>query len=379
MAAARLCVLHAYKTYLPETEGGIPAAIRSLAAMPECESLVLATRAPLAPRRILVDGVPVERAAAFGEALSLPLAPLFPLALRRAAQRADVIALHTPFPLGDLGALLAPGVPLVVHWHADIVRQRRAARLVAPLIRRTLARAARIVVSHPGIVADSPWLAQFAAKCDVVPYGVDAEAWAALTPGEAEEAASLRARHPRLVAALGRLVPYKGFDVLVEAMASVDGTVMIVGEGPERARLSARIAALGLGGRVLLAGRRPRSSVRALLHAARAFAFPSVSPAEAFGIAQLEAMACGLPVVNTALPTAVPWVARDGAEALTVAPGDPAALAAALTALLDDPERAAALGTAGRARVRAEFTEAAYRERTRQIWRDAAASRPPAA
>lgn len=368
----RLRILHAYKTYLPETEGGIPAAIRSLAAMPECESQVLATRAPLAPRRILVDGVPVERAAAFGEALSLPLAPFFPLALRRAARRADLVALHTPFPLGDLGAVLAPGVPLVVHWHADIVRQRRAARLVAPLIRRTLARAARIIVSYPGIVAGSPWLAPFAGKCAVSPYGVDAAAWAQLTPDEAAEAASLRAQHPRLVAALGRLVAYKGFDVLAEAMAAVDGTAVIVGEGPDRARLAARIAALGLGGRVLLAGRLPRPRVKALLHAARVFAFPSVSPAEAFGIAQLEAMACGLPVVNTALPTAVPWVARDGQEAITTPPQDVAALSAALAALLDDPARASALGAAGQARVRAEFTDAATRARALVIWRAAA-------
>lgn len=372
MAAPPLRVLHAYKSYLPDTEGGIPAAIRSLAAMPECESLVLATRAPRAPRRILVDSVPVERAAAFGQALSLPLAPLFPLALQRAARRSDVIALHTPFPLGDLGALLAPGVPLVVHWHADIVRQRRAARLVAPLLRRTLARAARIVVSHPAMITGSPWLAEFAGKCAVLPYGVDAAAWGALTPAEAAEAASLRAKHPRLVAALGRLVPYKGFDVLLEAMAAVDGTAVIVGEGPEHARLSARIRALGLGGRVLLAGRQPRSRVKALLHAARVFAFPSVSPAEAFGIAQIEAMACGLPVVNTALPTAVPWVARDGQEAVTVPPADAGALAVALSALLDDPERAAALGAAAKARVRAEFTEAAYRARALAIWREAA-------
>jgi len=371
-APRRLRILHAYKTYLPETEGGIPAAIRSLAAMPECESLVLATRPPLAPRRLLVDGVPVERAAAFGEALSLPLAPLFPLALRRAARQADLVALHTPFPLGDLGLLLARGVPLVVHWHADIIRQRRAARLLSPLIRRTLARAARIVVSHPGAADASPWLAPVAATCAVVPYGVDAEAWAHPSPGEAAEAERLRAEHPRLVAALGRLVPYKGFEVLVEAMAAVDGTAVIVGEGPERARLAARIAALGLGRRVLLAGRLPRAQVKALLHAARVFAFPSVSAAEAFGIAQLEAMACGLPVVNTALPTAVPWVARDGAEAVTVPPGDAAALAAALTALLDDPARAAALGAAGRARVRAEFTLDAYRARVLAIWREAA-------
>jgi rhamnosyl/mannosyltransferase len=240
-AAPRLRVLHAYKTYLPDTEGGIPSAIRSLA--PACEGLVLATRRPFAPRRIEAEGMPVLRVAAFGEALSLPLAPLYPLALRRAARQADLVALHTPFPLGDLGLAITPDAPLVIHWHADIVRQRRAARLLAPLIRRTLARAARIIVSDGCMVAASPWLAPVAGTCVVVPYGVEAADWAEMTAAEAAEAAALRAAHPRLVAAVGRLVGYKGFDVLVEAAARLDAQVVIAGEGPGHAALAARIAA----------------------------------------------------------------------------------------------------------------------------------------
>jgi rhamnosyl/mannosyltransferase len=367
--APRLRVLHAYKTYLPETDGGIPAAIRALATGlgGAVDSRVLATRRLGAPARITVDGVPVLRAAALGEALSLPLAPLYPLALRRAAAAADLVALHVPFPLGDLGALLARGVPLVIHWHADIVRQRIAARLVAPLLRASLARAARIIVSHPGIIARSPWLAPVAARCVVVPYGIDAGSWAA--PGD--EAATLRARHPRLIVAVGRLVGYKGFEVLIDAVAGLDATLAIVGEGPLGPALASRVEASGLGDRILLMGRLPRPRLQALLHAARVFAFPSVSAAEAFGIAQLEAMACGLPVVNTALPTAVPWVARHGQEGLTVPPGDAPALAAAIGRLLDDPAHAAALGAAGRARVQAVFTETSYRQGVLAAWRAA--------
>lgn len=368
-AAPRPRVLHAYKTYLPDTEGGIPAAIRGLG--PACEGLVLATRRPFAPRRIEAEGMPVLRVAAFGEALSLPLAPLYPLALRRAARQADLVALHTPFPLGDLGLAITPDVPLVVHWHADIIRQRRAARLLAPLIRHTLARAARIIVADGGMVAASPWLAPVARTCVVVPYGVEAADWAEMTAAEAAEAAALRAAHPRLVAAVGRLVGYKGFDVLVEAAARLDAQVVIAGEGPGHAALAARIAALGLGGRVSLAGRLPGPRLKALLHAARVLALPSVSAAEAFGIVQLEAMAAGLPVVNTALPTAVPRVARHGTEALTVPPGDAVALADALRRVLDDQGLAAALGAAGRARVAGAFTMEAYRQGVGEAWRAA--------
>ncbi|MCX7684891.1 MAG: glycosyltransferase [Acetobacteraceae bacterium] len=379
MAAHRpLRVLHAYKTYLPETEGGIPAAIRSLAAglSPGCESRVLATRRPGAPRQVRVDGVAVDRALALGSALSLPLAPLYPLRLRALARGADLLALHAPFPLADLGVLagLPKGLPLVVHWHAEIVGRRLARALVAPAIRATLARAGRIVVSHPAIVEASPWLSPLRGKCRVVPYGVDAEAWATLPPEDAPIVQALRQERPRLVVAVGRLVPYKGFEGLIEAFATVRGQLAIVGEGPLRPRLAARIAALGLSGRVELAGRLERPALRRLLHAARVFAFPSVSVAEAFGIAQLEAMACGLPVVNTALPTAVPWVARDGREGLTVPPGDPGALAVAISALLDDPPRAEALGAAARERVRRDFSEAGFCAGVLAVWQEALAA-----
>lgn len=372
-------VLHAYKVYAPDADGGVPAAIRALARglMPQVDSRVLTTRRPFAPRQLQVEGVAVERVAAFGSALSLPLAPSYPWRLRRAARWADLLALHAPFPLADLGAV-AGGVgraALVVHWHADILGRRVAAALLTPLLRAVLRRAERIIVSHSSVVAHSPWLGPFAAKCRCVPYGIDPAFWGTLPEEEQAEVAALRQRHPRLVVALGRLVPYKGFDVLIEAFTAVQGRLVIIGEGPERDRLAARIGALGLGGRVELAGRLAAPAVRRLLHAARVFAFPSVSAAESFGIAQLEAMAAGLPVVNTALPTAVPWVARDGEEGLTVPPGDPGALAVAISALLEDPARAQALGAAGRARVAAVFTEARYREGVLAIWREALAAR----
>ncbi|WP_283848214.1 glycosyltransferase [Bradyrhizobium sp. NAS80.1] len=106
----------------------------------------------------------------------------------------------------------------------------------------------------------------------------------------------------------------------------------------------------GVTDRVTFAGYMSRGQQRQAFGAANLFVLPSVNEAEAFGIVQLEAMCSAIPVVNTGLPTGVPWVARDGLEGLTVAPRDEAALAAAVSRLLDDPDLAGRLGAAGRDR-----------------------------
>ncbi len=139
-----------------------------------------------------------------------------------------------------------------------------------------------------------------------------------------------------------------------------------------RAELQGLAAELGVADRVCFEGRIARSRIRLLLHAAQVLAFPSVTEAEAFGLSQVEAMAAGLPIVNTQLPTTVPLVARHDQEALTVAPRDAAALAAALTRLLDDPALAARLGSAAQSRADSEFDDATYRRRISKIYADAA-------
>jgi glycosyltransferase involved in cell wall biosynthesis len=322
-----------------------------------------------------LDGIPVEAVTSFGTAISSPIAPSFPFVLAKRSRQAALVALHHPFPLNDIGAAigLPSRTPLIVHWHSKIVGQRPLAALLAPVLRHTLARAQRIIVSHPMLIKNSPLLARYADKCAVIPFGIHVNYWNELDNTQRRKVAELRARHPRLILATGRLVPYKGFHVLIEALRQLDATAIIVGAGPLSNNLLRTARHFGVSERLTLAGALSRDDLKVHLHAARVCAVPSVSAAEAFGIVQLEAMAAGLPVVNTNLPTGVPHVARHGIEALTVPPDHPAALAAAISQLLADPELAQRLGSAGRARVSAEYRAEIFVKRIEEVYEKVAA------
>ena len=340
-------------------------------------SLVLVARDRGLGRRFSLDGMAVEAVTSFGTAMSSPLAPGFPLRLAQRARNASLVALHHPFPLNDIG--VAIGLPkhtaLVVHWHSKIVGKRPFAAALAPIVAHTLARAERIIVSHPALINNSPFLTRYADKCTVMPFGVQVEYWGELDDAQRRKAAELRACYPRLVLATGRLVRYKGFHVLIEALRQVDATVMIVGEGPLEDDLRQAARRLGVGERFVLAGKLSRDDLKVHLHAARMLAVPSVTEAEAFGIVQLEAMAAGLPVINTNLPTGVPDVARHEREGLTVPPGDPATLAAAINRLLDDEGLARSFGSAGSSRVAAEYRAEVFVRRIEHVYEAAISER----
>jgi glycosyltransferase involved in cell wall biosynthesis len=357
-SVAPIRVAHVFKVFIPEVNGGIPEIIRLLAAglVHRCRSEVLVSRVRGPGVSEIVEGIVVHRAGALKSVWSMPISPSFPLLVWGAAKRVDVVDYHAPFPLVDLAVSLwfPRRTALIVHWHSEIIAQRRMLPIVGPFIRRTLRRADRIVVSTPAMIEQSPFLKPFADKCVVIPYGIDVDYWKDLDTGDIARIAELRALHPRLIVATGRLVPYKGFGVLIDAMRDVDGTLVIVGTGPLESALRRQIEEAGLGDRVHLVGYLERPELRCLLHACRVFTMPSVEESETFGIAQVEAMACGKPVVNTRLLTGVPWVARDGSEAMTVPPGSADALAKALTHVLDHEEEAAAMGA--RSLQRAETT-----------------------
>lgn len=365
-------VLHIYKDYPPVTggiEGHLALLAEGLAARGHEVTVLMSGqgRATAVSERA---GVRVVAAGRLATVASTPLSPALPALLAR--ERPELVHLHHPYPPGDAAALLAARrAPLVVSYHSDIVRQRRLAAAVAPLLGATLDRAARIIAASPAYIRSSPMLAPRASRCRVVPYGVPLERFAAADPALVAE---VRARFPGpLVLFVGRLRYYKGADRLVRAMAHVPARAAFVGADAtvRAADLRALAADLGLSERVHFVGEQGDERLRAFYAAADVFALPSVERSEAFGIAQVEAQAAGLPVVCTELGTGTSYVTRHGRTGVVVPPDDVPALARALRALLACPPMARAMGEAGRARARAEFGLGKMLDRVEAVYDEA--------
>lgn len=311
------------------------------------------------------DGVAVSRAGRWFEVASTAFCPgMIPLV---AKDTSSVVHLHLPNPMGCL-AYLASGHAgkLVVTYHSDVVRQRRLARLFEPLLNEILARSAAIIVSTKEYLASSVALAPYRDKAHIIPFGINLEEfanpdWAAVH--------GIRSQYgDQLVLAVGRLVYYKGFEYLIRAMQFTPGRLVLIGDGPLRKSLTALASSLGLDQRISFLGNLPDREKLPYFRAAKVFAFPSIARSEAFGIAQIEAMAAGTPVVNTRLDSGVPAVSLDGVTGLTVAPKDPAALAAAISTLLTDSALHERLARAARVRAEKEFSQTVMVARTRRVY-----------
>jgi rhamnosyl/mannosyltransferase len=372
-------VLHINKRYPPHV-GGIERHLQDLARAQagtpgvEVEAVVVSEDLPTLERD---DGVGVRRGRQLGVVAANPLSRDILASLLES--RHDVWHFHYPFPTGELAYLRAARSradrPVAVcTYHSDFVAQSSAKRLLsAPyswLTRRFLREVDAVIASSPGLAANSRFLVPVAEKVRVIPFGIDPDPWEK-TPETAMAVDGIRrAVNGPITLFVGRLVTYKGVDVLLEAFRSVPGTLLLVGDGPLRPSLEAVAARPDLSGRVRFVGGLSQPDLVAHFHAADVLALPSVTSNEAFGLVQLEAHACGLPVVSTDLPTGVPFANKDGETGLVVPPGDPLRLAAALRRILDDPILRGRMGARARERQRAEFSLPVMTQRVLRLYNE---------
>jgi rhamnosyl/mannosyltransferase len=357
-------VLHVGKYYPPHM-GGMETHLRAL-----CEELnrimqveVIVASDERSTAEEMLGGVKVTRV---GTALNFSAAPVCPAMARTIRKsEADIVHIHLPNPTAIL-SYLASGHRgrLVFTYHSDIIRQKLLGSAFWPILRHALLKASAVIVGSPNYVETSPVLRRFKEKCRVIPFGIPFKDF---QQADASEVAQLRQRYgARIVLGVGRLVYYKGFEYLIRAMKEVRGHLLLVGDGPLREELRRETSVLGIAERVtFLTGVK---DVRPFYHAADVFALSSIARSEAFGLVQLEAMASGVPVVNTQLDSGVTFVSPHGLTGLTVPPADSHALAQAINSLLDDPARRTELGTAGRLRVEQEFSLETMTRRTLELY-----------
>jgi glycosyltransferase involved in cell wall biosynthesis len=320
----------------------------------------------------VLNSVPVSRLATVLKVRSTAISLAMAARIRNSA--ADLVHIHLPNPTAVL-AYLASGYrgPLVVTYHSDIVRQKVLARMFEPLLNAALRRSSAIITTSTNYLATSPVLQTFRDRCHVIPFGMDTARFEQCDPDAVRQ---VRARFgERLVISVGRLVYYKGLEHLIRAMTQVSGQLVILGDGPLRGKLERLAAELGVADKVFFAGAMDDAAVLSYYHAAALFVLASVARSEAFGIVQIEAMAAGLPVVNTSLDSGVPLVSLHEQTGLTVPPADPKALAAAINRLLDDPALRHRFGHAGKLRARQEFDLDVMVHRTLQLYQSAITKR----
>ncbi|PYR80284.1 MAG: hypothetical protein DMF87_09360 [Acidobacteria bacterium] len=359
-------VLHLGKFYPPHRGGmetHLAALIPALRSFADVEVIVASES-----RRTTVDhvnGVEITRAARLATVAATPICPSLFQLVRSA--RADIIHIHHPNPFAMFVHLtVAPTTPLVITYHTDIVRQRVLGQAVRPLLAASFAQARAVLVTSPAYLESSAVLNRLRGKSHVVTLGIDVQEFADVAPSDVD---AVKRKHAGpIVLAVGRLVYYKGFDHLIDAMRTVQATLIIVGTGPMQHELEARAAAAGVARKVVFAG--DVADVKPYYAAADVFVLPSVARSEAFGIVQLEAMAAGVPVVNTGIDTGVAFVSRHEQTGLTVPPADAGALAGAINRLLADPALRRAYGAAGVRRVREHFGAPAMARATYQIYED---------
>ncbi len=285
----------------------------------------------------------------------------------------DVIHAFWPMPQGVLGmwAKRRSGLPLVsTFFGVELTWMEKQFPFMAPLLRR-------IVHHSDAVTAISTYTAERLARQvpgvhpAIIPFGAAVDAPARPPPYGYDGA------RPLEMLFTGRLVERKGVHVLLEAIAGLAphrrARLHVVGDGPERGRLEARAAELGLSAeRVVFHGFVSTEELRRRLETCDAFVLPAVIDAkgdtEGLGVVLLEAMSYARPVIASAAGGIVDIV-RDGRNGWLVPPGDAAALRGAIEACMDDPERARAFGLHGREDVEAGFSWDVIADRLAEIYR----------
>jgi rhamnosyl/mannosyltransferase len=365
-------VLHFFKTYLPDSVGGIEQVIYQMCrsgAAHGIDNSVLTLSADPTPAIVELDGHRVHRARLDLQVASTGFSYSVLSRFRELAAEAEVINFHFPWPFMDVVHFLSRvRKPMVVTYHSDIIRQKRLLKLYQPLMHRFLAQADRIVVASPNYLGTSEVLQRYSDKTAVIPYGLDKAGYP--QPG------ADRLDHWRSTVGegfflfVGVMRYYKGLHILLEAVQGMDYPVVIVGAGPLEQQLKAQAAALGVEHHVRFVGRVSEEDKVALLQLSRAIVFPSHLRSEAFGISLLEGAMYGKPMISSEIGTGTSYINAAGVTGLVVPPSNPQAFRAAMTRLWENPVEVAEMGARAEARYRELFTADEMGRRWAKLYRE---------
>lgn len=365
-------ILH-IPNYYPPHIGGIEEVCYSIVnGMTDYTHKVICFNDEKTTRKELYEGVEIVRCGVVKKLFSQSISFSFFGELKKLFREfePDIVHFHTPNPLSSvyLLMLLPKETRFILHWHSDIVEQDLLHTFYSPIEKQLLKRADKILVTSPTYASGSKPLRLWIKQLEVVPNTVNVSK---LQKKDGDEKAVQAIKdlygRKKIVFTFGRHVPYKGLKYLIEAANSVsdDTVIVIAGRGP----LSEELKNKNTSSSVYFVDRLEDEKLRHYLYAADAFAFPSITRNEAFGIALAEAMYCGLPALTFTVPdSGINWVCPDGQTGLESENGNSQALAKAINTLLSDSALRKKLGIQASQRVKENFTIEAIKDKLNQLY-----------
>ena len=329
-----LRVLHIYRTYFPQSRGGIEEAIRQiclgtqtslvsskvfyLSHQHQYQEQLSEAYVSTAPAHLTIASCDIGSWAAIQKA-------------RELAQDCDVIQIHYPWPFADLLLpwILKKNQVLIVTYHSDIVRQSWLNHLYSPLRNYLLKKASRIVTTSPNYLSSSPILQKHLNKTKVIPLGLDPS-----PPISQKKLATWQEQLPtRFFLFVGVMRYYKGLDYLIEAARLTQHPIVLIGDGPEKHRLEQLASDLE---HVHFLGALDDDDKLAILELSYGMVFPSHLRSEAFGVSLLEAARAKKSMISCDIQTGTSWVNQHQETGLVIPPANPAALAEAMNTLVSN-------------------------------------------
>ncbi|MDO6516178.1 MULTISPECIES: glycosyltransferase [Zobellia] len=295
-----------------------------------------------------IDGVEVLRCSSLGTFMSMPISFSFYFHFFRLYKEFEIFHFHEPFPLASLLSLfISKKRKIVVTWHSDIIKQKALKKIVEYFQSLLCKKATVITTTSPDLLDFSSVLHAYRDKVKILPLGIDFDF------------ETVTAKTGDYILYLGRLSYYKGINTLLEAFlkAKTDRELVIVGDGDK-----------GIVDLIVSTQKKTSKNIRFInefvdeeekqnfLKNCFFFVFPSIAASEAFGIIQLEAMVYGKPVINTNLPTGVPFVSLNNITGITVEPSNADELAIAIDRLSSDTDLVESMGHNAVKRVQSYFS-----------------------
>jgi rhamnosyl/mannosyltransferase len=364
-------VLHLYRYCEQDSYGGIERHLSILCEClaPEVRSVLLVSSKGFYREEKEMPWGKIIKTPTLGEWKSADFNPTLPFELKK--NNSDIIHIHLPFPGAVLAYLLSREKrKMIVSFHMESAKYLFLQKIFSPFVRKIFEKANAILVNSPPVLQHAAALKPFLQKCHVIPYGIHLADFAA-APAVLSESNAVKEKYKQpLILYAGRLVWYKGIEFLIKAMKGIDAVLLIVGDGPQRKNLKKLAAEEKIKDKIIFIGKVP--SMAPYHYASEFLVLPSISRSESFGMVQLEAMACGKPVISTELGTGSSWVNRDEVTGIVVKPQDLTGLQNAINLLLSNPSLRKRLGENGKAIIEKNFTDEKMAEKILQIYKDAA-------